>query len=470
MTDSARPTRGLRQTPAARALPLFMAAATAVSAPLSSAHSQSRAGLPVIRDAEIEQLMRDYSQPILRAAGLAQQKINVVIINDRSFNAFVMDGQHIFINAGALLDAQTPNQIIGVLAHESGHIAGGHLSRLREQLAAAQTQSIIAFLLGIGAMVAASRTAGPGDNPAAAILGPQEAIRRSLLSYQRAQEEQADRAGVKFLTATGQSTKGMYETFKRFADQGLFSARTADPYVQSHPMPAERVAALAEIARTSPYWDKRDSPELQLRHDLMRAKLSGFMERPDTVARRYPLSDTSLPARYARAIVTYRHADIRLATSQIDALIAQQPSNPYFYELKGQALIESGRPAEAIGPLRHAAKLAPRPELIQVMLAQALIATNSREAADEAVALLRVALAREPEVPDGYTQLAMAYGRKGDLAQADLASAQAAAARGDLKTARELAARAKTRFAIGSPVWVKADDIVSSKPVTPRPN
>jgi predicted Zn-dependent protease len=424
---------------------------------------RAEGGQPLIRDAEIEQLLRDYSQPILRAAGLAQQNVHVIIINDRSFNAFVVDGQRIFVNAGALMDAQTPNQIIGVLAHETGHIAGGHLSRLREQLAQAQTQSIIAMLLGMGAMVAGARGGNVGGNPAVAVLGPQDSIMRS-------QEEQADRAGVKFLTATGQSAKGMYDTFKRFADQSLFSSRGADPYIQSHPMPTERVAALEVIAKTSPYWDKRDPPELQLRHDLMRAKLSGFLERPDTVARRYPLSDTSLPARYARAISTYLHSDLRLAIAQIDSLIQSQPNNPYFYELKGQALLEGGKPAESVSSLRRAVQLAPKPALIQVMLAQALIATNRADTADEAVGILRVALTREPDVPNGYTQLAMAYGRKGDLAQADLASAQAAAARGDLRTARELAARAKTRFAVGSPGWVKADDIVSAKPTTLRPN
>jgi predicted Zn-dependent protease len=421
------------------------------------------AGIPLIRDAEIEQLLRDYTQPILRAAGLAQQNVQVTIINDRSFNAFVMDGHRIFINAGALMEAKTPNEVIGVLAHETGHMAGGHLSRLRQQLAQAQTQSILAMILGIGAIVATSRSGGAG-NPAAAILGPQETIRRSLLSYQRAQEEQADRAGVKFLAATGQSPKGMYDTFKRLSDEILFVGHNADPYMQSHPMPAERVAALEVIAKSSPYWDKKDPPELQLRHDLMRAKLIGFLDRADTVARRYPYSDQSLPARYARAIATYRHSDLRAAIAQIDALIQAQPNNPYFYELKGQALLEGGKPAEAVAPLHRAIQLAPHPALIQVLLAQALNAGNSPKSADEAVTLLRTALAHEPESADGYIQLAMAYARKGDLAQADLASALAAFTRGDAATARQLAARAKTRFPIGSPGWVKADDIVSSKP------
>jgi predicted Zn-dependent protease len=351
-----------------------------------------------------------------------------------------------------------------VLAHETGHIAGGHLSRLREQLARAQTQSVIAMLLGIGAMVAASQSGRDVGSPTAALLGPQEMIRRSLLSYQRSQEEQADRAGVKFLTATQQSPKGMAETFKRLADQVLFAAQKADPYVMSHPMPAERVRSLQAYGQTSPYWNKKDPPELQLRHDLMRAKLSGFLDRRDTVARKYPSTDDSLPARYARAIATYRHAGLGPAVSQIDALIQAAPNNPYFHELKGQALLEGGRAAQAIEPLRRAVRLAPHPELIQVMLAQALIAMNDRRYADEAIAMLRTALVREPEMADGHAQLAMAYGRKGDLAQADLASAQAAFTRGDYKTAREIAARAKNRFPIGSPGWVKADDIASFRP------
>src|SRR5262249_23053400 len=171
-------------------------------------------GLPIIRDSEIEQLLREYTQPILRAAGLSQQNIHVVIINDRSFNAFVVDAKRIFVNAGALMQSQTPNQIIGVFAHETGHIAGGHLSELRGELANAQTAMILGLLLGIGAVAAGARSGGNvGGNPGVALLAPQALIMHQLLAYQRAQEEQADRAGVKFLTATGQSTKGMYDTF-----------------------------------------------------------------------------------------------------------------------------------------------------------------------------------------------------------------------------------------------------------------
>ncbi len=445
---------------------LITAVALAV-APMPALAQQS--GLRVLRDTESEQLLREYTRPILRAAGMEKQNIQMVIINESVFNAFVADGRRIFVNYGAMMQSDTPNQIIGVLAHETGHLAGGHLSKLREQLAAAQTQMIIAMLLGAGALVAGSRggnsNSGLANVGAAAISAPQEVIRRSLLSYVRQQEENADRAGVKFLTTTGQSARGMYETFKRFTNESLFAARGSDPYVMSHPMPAERVAALEELARSSPYWDKKDDPALQLRHDMVRAKISAFMERQDTVHRRYPLSSETLPARYARAIATYRHGDLRSAIAQIDALIQLQPANAYFYELRGQALLEGGKPAEAIVPLRKAVQLSNNAPLIEMLLGQALVATNNSAHTEEAIVILRAAVARETEAPIGYTQLAMAYGRKGDLAQADLASAQAAYLRGDNKTARDLASRAKTRFAIGTPGWVKADDIVSARPL-----
>lgn len=256
----------------------------------------------------------------------------------------------------------------------------------------------------------------------------------------------------------------MYQTFKKLADQVLFQTRYMNPYMQSHPLPSERVAALEGMARASPYWDTKDLPALQARHDLMRAKLFGFIERPDFVARRYPPSDSSLAARYARAISAMRFADARAAQVQIDGLIHAQPENPYFHELKGQMLLEAGRPAEALAPLRQAAQLAPNPALIQIMLGQALVATHDRARGQEAVSILQAALTREPESPDAYSQLAMAYAQRNDLAHADLASAQAAFMRGDNKTAREIASRAKTRFPVGSPGWVKADDLATYKP------
>ena len=274
------------------------------------AQEQATRGMPVIRDTEIEQLLRDYAQPILNAAGLAQQNVRVVVLNDRTFNAFVMDGRHIFINAGALFDAKTPNEIIGVFAHETGHLAGGHLPRLREQLATAQTASIIAMLAGVGAMVAGARSGGVRRyrrrrDPGAAVGDPALAAR--LCAHPGRPGRPCRREIPQRHRPVGRAAWS--NLFKRLSNESLFNSRYIDPYLQTHPMPADRVAALEVLAKASPYFDRKDSPELQLRHDMMRAKLSGFLDRPDTVARRYPLGDHSLPARYARAISTYRHAD-----------------------------------------------------------------------------------------------------------------------------------------------------------------
>jgi predicted Zn-dependent protease len=468
MSETGIPASGRRTARVMRAIAI--AAAIAVGAagigPDSPVHAQA-GKLPIIRDTEIENLLKDYAAPVLRAAGLAKQNVRVVILNDRSFNAFVMDGKHIFINAGALFDAKTPNEVIGVLAHETGHLAGGHLQRLREELARAQTASIAALLLGVGAAVAGARSGAGGDIAGAAIMGPQSVIQHSLLAYVRTQEDQADHAGVKFLNATHQSARGMVELFKRLADESLYQSRYVNPYLQTHPMPSERVAALEQAAKSSPYYGQKDSAELQMRHDMMRAKLSGFLERPETVARRFPASNQTLPARYARAIAAYRHSDLRGAIAQIDGLIQAQPGNPYFYELKGQALLEAGRPAEAVPSLRHAAQLSHGAPLIDTLLAQAMVATNNKTLATEAVPLLKTVLQRDNDIPDAYNQLAMAYGRSGDLAEADLAAAQAAAGRGDIMTARQLAARAKTRLKVGSPAWVRADDITNLQPPKP---
>ena len=449
--------------PALCAVAVAAAAVVALASFPARAQTGADAGIPMIRDAEIEQLLRDYTAPIFKAAGLTTQNVQVVIINDPEFNAFVMDAHRIFVNTGALMQSTTPNQLIGVFAHECGHIVGGHLSKMRQELANVQTAMIIGMLLGAGALVAGahSNNIDMGNVGGALINAPQALGINTLLAYQRAQEESADRAGVRFLTLTHQSARGMYDTFKRFADESLFAAHGSNPYLQNHPAPEERMAALEELAKSSPYWDKKDPPELQFRHDMMRAKLYGFTQRPEEVLRRYPATDTSLPARYARAISTYRFGDPHSAIVQIDGLIELMPNDPYFYELKGQALLEGGHPAEAIPPLRRAVALAPTPALIQILLAQALVASRDIKLSDEAIPLLQVALIKEPEDGDAYTTLAMAYGRQNDFADADLASAQAAFARGDNKTARELAERAKQRFPIGSPGWVRADDIVA---------
>ncbi|PZQ11561.1 MAG: peptidase [Ancylobacter novellus] len=450
-----------------RATSVLAAGVIAASSVAPQASAQTPPGMPVIRDAEIENLLRDYMRPIFKAAGINEGVVQITLINSREFNAFVADGRRIFVNVGTLMDSKTPNEVIGVLAHETGHIVGGHLARLRQRLDQAQTMSIVAMLLGIGGAAAAMATSRAGDSTGGAAVGalvaPQEAIRRSLLSYQRGEEQAADRAAVTYLNKTGQSAKGMLTTFQRFESQIAFSKRFIDPYAQSHPMPADRIANLEDLAKKSPYYDKLDPPALQARHDLMRAKLFGFVDTPQGVGRRYPPSDMSLPARYARAIAAYRSSPLDGAVAQIDGLIREQPNNPYFHELKGQAYLENGKPAQAVPELRRALALAPNAELIRTMLGQALNVGGAKGGGD-AVSELTRATARDPKNAEGFRQLAIALAKKNKIPEADLASAQAAFAEGDYGTARQIANRAKTGLKPGTPNWLKADDIASYTP------
>jgi predicted Zn-dependent protease len=452
---------GMTRRPSARRAAL----ATLLVASLAPLPATAQQGsLAIIRDAEVEQLLRDYANPIFRAAGINEGATKIVLVGSRDFNAFVASGRKVFMNIGVLMESTTPNQVIGVLAHESGHIAGGHLFRLREQLERAQILAVAGMLLGAGAVVGGSRSSQVGISGAApmgVILGPMEIAKRSLLAYQRSEEQAADKAALRYLNQTGQSTKGMIETFQRFADESLFRRVGADPYLQSHPMAPERIAALKEDAERSPHFNKPDPPALKARHELARAKLVGFTMRTEEVTRRYAPTDTSLPARYARAISAYRFGNPQAAQAQIDGLIASQPNNPYFHELKGQALLEAGRPREALGPLRRAASLAPAQPLLRVLLGHALVSTGDPRDAEAAIRELTAVTQRDPENADAFQFLARAHGAKGDEGMAALAAAQGYAAAGQQDEAKRLARRAKQALKEGSPAWLKADDIIN---------
>jgi predicted Zn-dependent protease len=438
---------------------------------ITSTTSANAAGL--IRDAETESLVRLYAKPIFEAAGLGAQGIHIHIVNDRSFNAFVVDGHNMFMHAGTLMEAKTPNQVIGVIAHESGHITGGHLARLRGQLAKAKSAALMLQILGLAAMAAGAVAGSPGAGSAGMGIayGGQDAAIRSILAYQQNEESSADQAAITFLNATHQSGRGMLESFESMASK-LVGVQGINPYLQSHPLPQQRLVQLRELVTSSPYYGNTDPPELQARHDLMRAKLFGFLDDPQTVLNRYPATDQSLPSMYARAIATYRLSGIKVALPLIDALIAAKPDWPYFYEIKGQFLFESGKPADAVPPLREAVQLASDEPLIRVMFGQALLGTNDPKLVDEAITNLRTALAREDSSAMGYRQLAAAYARKADaskaeaakrqfMAQAELASAEAYFYEGQLKLAKQQAKRAKAGFVDGSVNWLKADDILA---------
>jgi predicted Zn-dependent protease len=437
----------------------------AISACLAS--TAAAQGIPLVRDTETEKLLKDYSRPIFKAAGLGSH-ITMRIVKHESFNAFVVDGLNVFINTGTLLQAKTPNEVIGVIAHETGHITGGHLAALRTRIARDQTKALLLMALGIAGMAAGIAAGGDSAREAGSLgmgagMAGQEIMMRSMLSERRSQESAADQAGLKYLEATRQSGRGMLETFEGFAQQEYVSSTYQDQFVRSHPVAADRIARLRELVAKSPFVGMKDPPELQLRHDLVRAKIAGYLE-SQTVSNRYPASDNSLPARYARAIARNCAGRCDQAMGEVEALIREKPDNPYFWEIKGTFHYWGGKHREAIPPLRKALQLAGGSEpLIQVELAQAMLATEDKGILEEAIGLLKRAAAADPGHATTHHLLGTAFARKGEYPQAELAAAQAHFAEGNVKEAHRFAKRAVTKLAPGSPEWLRAEDIIKYK-------
>ena len=425
-------------------------------------------GIPLVRDTETENLLKDYSRPIFKAAGLGSH-ITMRIVKSDAFNAFVVDGLNVFINTGTLQQAKTPNQVIGVIAHETGHITGGHLAALRTRIARDQTKAALLMILGVGAMIGGAAAGGDTGKEMGSLgmgigVGGQEFLMRSLLSERRSQESAADQAGMKYLEATKQSGRGMLETFESFAQQEYVSATYQDPFVRSHPVAADRVARLRELVTASRYYDAKDSPELQLRHDMVRAKIAGYLDSPGAVFNRFPSKDQSLPARYARAIARNCSGRCNEAIGEVDALIKEAPDNPYFWEIKGSFHYWAGKHREAIPPLRKALQLAGGNEpLMQVQLAQAMLGTEDAAVLEEAISLLRRAVALDRTYGHAHRQLGIALYKKGLGPQAEFSTAEGYFEDGNIKQAQIFAKRAVTKLREGSPEWLRAQDIIKYK-------
>lgn len=453
---------GRRHSIGARLLSILVVVALAASTVLPQTASAQQRRVYLIRDAETEAWIKVMAQPVFKAAGLNPAAVHVHLIGDNSINAFVAGGQRIFINTGLILKAAYPGEVLGVIAHEAGHIAGGHLARLQRQLAKASTAAIIGMLLGAAAIVggAASGQINAAKVGQGILAGNPEIVRRGVLAYQRAQEAAADQAAVSYLERTGNSSRGLLTLFQRLANDTIVSLRYADPYVFTHPLPRSRVALLERLAKKSKFFDKEDPQELKFKHELIKGKLQGYLLRPHETLRMFPATDTSMKARYARAIAHYRSGDLAKAMVEIDSLLAKMPKSPYFWELKGQALFETGRVRESIAPLSQAAKLAPHSGLIRVMLAQAMLGTEDSRYTKPAVQHLKTAMRYESQTSLLHRQLAIAYARTGNIGLAQLESAEAAVLEGDLELAKEQAARAKRSLKRGSPQWVQANDIL----------
>ncbi len=431
---------------------------TAASAILpTAAEAQRRNSISLVRDAEIENTIRAYSAPLFGAAGLSNEAITVHLVNDRALNAFVAGGQRIFINTGLLIRADRPAQVIGVLAHEIGHIAGGHLARLSDAIDTASTAMILSLLFG-----AAAAVAGSGEGAAAAVLGGQQVAERNLLAFTRAQESAADQAGASFLEQTNQSASGLVEFLRIIGNQEALMYERQDPYARTHPMTPERVAALEGRLSRSPARNAPDTPENLERFKRMQAKLIGYLDGLPATLRKYPQSDTSLYGRYARAFAYFRGLDFQNAIKEVDGLIALYPNDPYFHELKSDILLNQGKVAESLPSMQEAQRLAPNEPLLALGLGQRMVALEDNSRLAEAIDILKKVTVREPDNGAAWQQLAVAYGRTGDIGMASLASAERFLVSGSYRDALGQAERASRMMKEGTPGWLRAQDIVAA--------
>lgn len=436
----------------------FVVAAFALTAVIFQCGDAAAQKRSFIRDSEIENTIRAFATPVFQVAGLNPSSVEVYLVNDPSLNAFVAGGQKLFINTGLLMKSEHPGQIIGVIAHETGHIAGGHLSQTQDVLAKSTAQQILATVVGAAAALATGR----GDVGMAVIAGGQSAGVASFLHYSRTQEGAADAAATRFLDASGQSAKGLLEFLQTLSDQELLSARDQDPYLRTHPLTRERILALEDHISRSPYSNRPAPDQFDEMHDRMKAKLQAFLEPSARTLRRYSEADQSLSARYARAIAYYRKPDLDKALPIIDALIAERPEDPYFHEMKGQMLFENARADEALEPYETAARLLPYSSLIRLQLARIQLEIDDPALIDPAIENLRMAEQQEPRSASIWRSLAIAYGRKGDMGMNALAMAESAYFRGNETEARYHATRAKDTLPAGSPAVLQAEDILKA--------
>lgn len=426
--------------------------------------------LSFIRDAEIEYYLHALGAPVFRAAAIDPNAVNLLIIQDSAINAFVAGGMNIFFYTGLLQSSESPDELLGVIAHETGHIAGGHLVRGSEAMRGASTQAIIGMLAGLAIGVASGR----GDVAIGAIGGSQEIAMRNLMSFSRAQESSADSAALSFLDSTGQSSSGLLSFMKKLSTQELLPADRQSQYVRTHPLSQDRVENLSHHVEKSPYSEKKIDPKFVTMHERMKAKLLGFLQ-PASALLRYTDKDPRLPARYARAIALYRSSQLQRALPIIDGLLKEEPNNPFFLELKAQMLFENGRIKEAVDNYKRSVELAPDSSLLKVAYAHALLELKDDSRIDLAIQNLLDANRLEAREPQTWRFLASAWSRKREATKDDkyqglvsYALAEEALAKGQEKQAKENADRALKSLPKGSPYWLRAQDIKLSAETDPK--
>ena len=421
---------------------------------LATAIARPAAAQQVLRDSETEALFRDLTTPLAKAAGLDPANVKVVLIRDDSINAFVAGGQIVYVHSGLIAKADNANQLQGVIAHELGHVAGGHVLRLHDGVKRATVITLLSLVLGM-----AAAAAGAGDAGMGIMMAGQRAAMGDFMAFTRVQESSADLAGASYLAKAGVSGKGSIDFFKKLQNQEYrLAVYATDSYDRTHPLSQERVQSLREVYEKDPAWSRPTDPSLEARFQRVKAKLVGFVE-PKEAVNRYPESDRSVPAHYARAYAYHLGAYPDKALAEADVLLASAPDDPFFLELKGQILLESGRPKEAIPLLRKAVAAAPDQPMISVMLGHALVATEDRAHLAEAKQVLKTAVNRDNDNPFAWLQLGIIYDREGDSARAALAMAESRNLEGKPKLALASAKLAMAGIPKGTPDYLRAQDI-----------
>ncbi|MBK6802970.1 MAG: M48 family metalloprotease [Novosphingobium sp.] len=438
-----------------RTLPRFLAHAAAALAALVLA-VQPATAQSILRDAETEALLRDMANPLVSAAGLDPRNVDVVMINDPSLNAFVAGGQVVYLHSGLINEAGSANEVQGVIAHELGHITGGHVISDGGGKAATGI-SILSLLLGV-----AAAAAGAGDAAMGVLMAGQQAALGKYLAFSRGQEASADAAGAQYLSKAGITGRGSITFFKRLQNMEYrygFSRNADTEFYSSHPMTSDRITTLEDTYQADPAWNKPPDPAIEERFQRVKAKLVGYVAEPQRTLQLYPETVQTVPARYARAYAFHKDAQLERAMAEVDALLAASPSDPYFLELKGQILLEAGKPREALAPLRRATELTANQPLIATTFGHALIATEDKANFAEAERVLKAAVARDRENPFAWYQLGTVYAANGDLPRARLASAEQQVMSLRFQQALASAEAAEASLPKGSPDWLRAQDI-----------
>lgn len=409
----------------------------------------------ILRDAETEAFFDEISEPLIRAAGLDPNNVDIALINDKSVNAFVAGGQTVYLHSGLIDTAATANELQGVIAHELGHIEGGHVIRYSEGMSAASGISIATLILAAAAIAAGAGEAGMG------ILGAgQQAALGKFLAFSRAQEGVADASGSRYLSAAGITGRGSINFFKKLQNfEFRLGIPQEDSYGRTHPLSGERISVLEDTYKADAAWDRPPNQKWEADFKRIKAKLTGFLADPNATLRDYPENDKSIPARYARAYAWHKSAYPQKAMAESSALVANAPDDPFFLELHGQILLESGHPAEALEPLRKAVKLTGNQPLIAAIFGHALIATEDKTNLDEAARVLKAAVAKDNQNPFAWYQLGVVYEQQGDTARAALASAERYLMEGAPQFALPNAQTAMAGLPEYSPDWIRAQDI-----------